>query len=168
MNFFRCYSCWRSLGYSGPKDHLVCSRCDTKLMVTPSPTGTVSSQSLRDLDALMIKLREKLSQIHEIYRGNCEPIAGPDFNFTPDAIYYERGEIAMVKPIIYSIITCDAFDSETTIAKYRLFSETTQNLFSQLYLVVPLECLGKSGEESVLMMLKTNNINTQTVRIIAL
>ena len=168
MSYFKCYSCWRSLGYRGPKTHLVCPGCDAKLMVNASIKDNIAGKSYREYNELAGKLREMLAKNSEIYKGNDEAIAGPDSQFTPDAIYYQRGELLMRKPLIYEIITCDSINHETTIAKCRLFSETAQNLFSQFYLAVPKDCQGKDGEDLARTMLKVNEIALEAVKILAL
>jgi len=168
LSYFKCYSCWRSVGYTGPKTHMICPGCDAQLMVNASVSDNISNKSYREYNELAGKLHEMLAKNSEIYKGNDEAIAGPDSQCTPDAIYYQRGELPMRKPLIYEIITSDSINHETTIAKCRLFSETARNLFSQFYLVVPKDCQGKDREDLVRIMLKVNEIAREAVNILAL
>jgi hypothetical protein len=137
-------------------------------MVNASIKDNIAGKSYREYNDLAGKLHEMLAKNTEIYKGNDEAIAGPDSQFTPDAIYYQQVELPMRKPLIYEIITCDSINNETTIAKCRLFSETAQNLFSQFYLVVQKDCQGKDGEDLARTMLKVNEITLEAVKILAL
>ncbi len=168
MSNFRCYSCWRSLGFSGLKDYLVCSGCDAQLWVKPTVGDVLSETSRSEYNDLEKKLHETLAADKEIYKGNIEAIAGPDSQFMPDAIYYRRGELFLQKPLIYGIMPGEVLNSTATIAKYRLFSLTAQYLFTRFYLVVSRDNQGISGEEGIREMLKKNGIDDRGVHIIAL
>lgn len=168
MGFFRCYSCWRSLGYTGPKDYLVCSGCDARLWTRMMQGDALTKNERVEHDDLAAKLGAILAADKEIYKGNVEAIAGPDSQFAPDAIYYQRGEMLMSKPLIYGIIPGEVLNSASTIARCRLFSLTAQNLFTQFYPVVSRDNQGKSGEEVFREMLKKNGIDDQGVHVIAL
>jgi hypothetical protein len=156
------------LGYSGPKNYLVCLGCDSKLLVRPSINDNTEDKKNEQYIILDDKLKNLLKLNKDIYSGFAEAIAGPDTHFSPSAIYYHWNERPMKKPIIYEIAPCASINHEATINKCRLFADTAQNLFSCFILVVPADCNGKSGEAMAQTMLKENGIPLSMVDILTL
>ncbi|MGB3478673.1 MAG: hypothetical protein WBB67_05890 [bacterium] len=166
--YFRCFNCWRQLGYNGVKDYMVCPGCDARLFVgkPEGETVKISVSAISEHIQRLQKLHELLAKDKETYRGKPEIIAGETARYTPDAVYYDRNDTGMRQPIIYQVTACDSMFSEDIINRCRLFSKTAEDLFSTFYVIVPTHCGEKNGEELVHRMLDEYKIEGADIIIL--
>jgi DNA-directed RNA polymerase subunit RPC12/RpoP len=165
---FRCFNCWKQLGFKGNRDYIICPDCNARLFVGPSKevSKTSLAEEAEHTNQLQ-KLHNLLSKNNDIYRGVPETIAGEITRHVPDAVYYNRNDTCMRQPIIYQIIipSCPII-TEDIVSKCQLFSETARNLFSVFYLAVSARCGEKESAELVQQMCLTHKIEGVTLLVL--
>jgi DNA-directed RNA polymerase subunit RPC12/RpoP len=158
--YFRCFNCWKQLGFRGIRDYVICPDCDARLFAGPSEEASETSLAREaEYTQQLKKLHNVLSKNNGIYRGEPEIIAGETTRHMPDAVYYNCNDTCARQPIIYQVITpSNPIVTENVISKCRLFSETAKNLFSTFYLVVSAREGENESAELAQSMCRTHEI----------